>query len=83
MEKFSELENGQLAYRDMDGNLMILPMDNRDVRSAFIRRLITDYVENRKLDELLTRFAESAEDVEKGRTKNIEDLNKEGMLGEK
>jgi hypothetical protein len=67
-----ELENGQLAYRDQEGSLLILPMDDEEVRDAFIRRLMSEYVEERDLNELLERFKQSAKDVVDG---NIEEAD--------
>lgn len=74
MKNFSDLEDGQLAYRDSEGNLMILPMDDQDVRDAFVRRLMNEYVEDREVDELLERFVQSAEDARKGNTKSVEEI---------
>lgn len=74
MKELSELNNSQLAYRDSEGNLVILPMDDQDVRDAFIRRLMNEYVEDRDLDDLIERFAQSGRDIVNGDTKSIEEL---------
>lgn len=74
MKRFSQLDEGQLAYRDSDGNLMVLPMNDQDVRDAFIRRLMKEYVEDRELDELVERFAQSGKDIVEGNTKSVEEI---------
>jgi len=74
MDRFQDLDKGQIAYRDIDGSLMILPVDNQDVRDAFIRRLMLEYVEDRNLDELLERFKQAGQDIGNENTKPVEEL---------
>lgn len=72
MTDFKQLDKGQLAYRDSDGNLMILPVDDDDIRQAFIGRLASEYIEDRELDKLLERFEQSAKDAVNDNTKSVE-----------
>ena len=64
--KIDELEDGQIAYRDTEGDLMILPMDDDDVRNAFIRRLTLEHFGDRDIDELLEKFKQAAKDAKSG-----------------
>jgi len=73
--KTEELENGQLAYRDTEGDLMILPMDEDDVRNAFIRRLTLEHFGDRDIDELLEKFKQAAKDAKSG-----DNIDKDGDL---
>jgi len=73
--QIEELDKGQLAYRDLDGNPMILPMKNQGVREAFIAHLTQEFVENRSADELLERFKQACKDVRNGDTKSIDELS--------
>lgn len=77
MEKLSELDKGQIAYRDSDGHLMILPVDNENVRSAFITRLMNEYFDDRNLNQLLEDFKQAGKDVVEDNTKKIEQVKED------
>jgi len=74
MKRLDELDKGQIAYRDNEGQLMILPANDQDVRDAFIKRLMVEHIQDKDLDQLLKDFKQAYEDVRNGDTKSIEEL---------
>lgn len=82
VDSVEDLEKGQLAYRDMDGNLIILPMQDQSIREAFIARITQEFIEDREPEELLDQFKQSLEDAVEGRTSDIDQLREsEGDIG--
>jgi len=79
LNQIEELDKGQLAYRDTDGNLIILPMNDQGIREAFIARLTQEFVEDRSADELLERFKQACQDASNGNTKSIEELKNQSL----
>ena len=77
MKKIDELDEGQMAYRDTDGHLIILPLDDMEIREAFVTRLYQEFVDNRDVDKLLERFRQSALDAAQGNTKHPSDLKRQ------
>lgn len=69
----TELDKGQLKYKDLDGHTMILPMQDKEIREAFIRRLMDEF-SDRDVEELLDRFKQASEDASKDRTKSLDEL---------
>ena len=63
IEQTRNLEKGQLAYRNQSGSLMILPVNDEDVRDAFITYLMHDYVEERSIEELENRLKQAGKEI--------------------
>lgn len=75
--KLEQLDKGQIAYRDMDGNLTVLPMQDETVRERFITWLIHDHVEERSIEELKQDLRQAGEDIAEEYTKTIGELKEE------
>jgi len=77
LDYVDRLSKGQLAYRDMDGDMIILDMQDEGIREAFINRLTQEHIEDRDAEQLIERFKQSYQQARDGETKKIEEIKGE------
>lgn len=72
-----QLNKGQLAYRDLDGDMIILDMQDQGIREAFITRLTQEHLEDRDAEQLIEKFKQAYQQARDGETKKIGELKGE------
>jgi hypothetical protein len=61
----------------MDGNMIILDMQDQGIREAFITRLTQEHIEDRDAEQLIERFKQSYQQARDGKTKKLEETKGE------